>query len=135
MMIRSKTVYLGSYVHSVSLDQLEHVEHAIICVGETGVIEWIEHAGAEDLPAVSVRRGLVLDDIEVLELGPDEFLSPGFIDTHTVRMDVRRRTGAVDHCADGSTRRSTQTMGLGTEYPSLSGWTRSRSPRRGGIKM
>lgn len=79
-----KTVYIGSYVHSLSLTELEQVEHAIIAVGEGGTIEWIEHAAAEQVQNILARHGLGIEDVELVELGPDDFLCPGLIDTHTV---------------------------------------------------
>ena len=79
-----KTIYIGSYVHSLQLTQLEHVERAIICVDGNGIIEWIENIAPEELQDVLAKYGLELDNVEVVELGTDEFLCPGLIDTHTV---------------------------------------------------
>lgn len=79
-----KTIYIGSYVHSLQLTQLEHVERAILCVGEKGIIEWIENIASEELQDLLAKYGLEPDNVEVVELSPDEFLCPGLIDTHTV---------------------------------------------------
>lgn len=82
------TVYTGSYVHSVSLTELEYVENAVICIVE-GVIAWIEKdVTVHQLQDIAVKHGLDLEGgaVDVVELEADEFFSPGFIDTHTVRL-------------------------------------------------
>jgi cytosine/adenosine deaminase-related metal-dependent hydrolase len=79
-----KTIYVGSYVHSLSLTELQDVEHAVLAVGEQGTIEWIEHAPAEELQNILTKHGLGVEDVDVIELGSEEFLCPGMIDTHTV---------------------------------------------------
>lgn len=84
MLVKPKTIYVGSYVHSLSLEELEEVEHGIICVDAEGTIEWVEQAPAERLQEVVLGHGLSLDDADVVELEPEEVLCPGMIDTHTV---------------------------------------------------
>ena len=84
MMIKPKTIYIGSYVHSKTLEELEQVEHGMICVDEHGVIEWVENGSPEQLQTIASGYGLSLDDVEIVELDEDELLCPGFIDTHTV---------------------------------------------------
>lgn len=80
----TQTIYLGSIVHSISLQELQHVEHAILCVGEDGTIAWVEHAKPEELQDVALKHGVDLANVEIVELDPEEFLCPGLIDTHTV---------------------------------------------------
>jgi len=102
-----KTVYIGSYVHSLQLTQLEHVERAIICVDGNGIIEWIENIAPEELQDVLAKYGLESDNVEVVELSPDEFLCPGLIDTHTVSrtwVNARKcRRRMMNNDADSST--------------------------------
>jgi len=86
---RSRTVYHTSYTHSISLTELEHVSKAFICVGETGIIEWIEKDIAiEDVERVLADHGLRTGDVEVVKID-DGGIVPGLIDTHTVRLVYR----------------------------------------------
>lgn len=82
-----RTLYLGSWVHSLSIDHLEYVEKGIISVDQRGIIEWIEKdVEISNVQDIAMRYGLQLDDpdLEVIELSSEEFLCPGLIDTHTV---------------------------------------------------
>lgn len=81
------TIYIGSFVHSRSLVELEHVERAIIHVEADGTISWIEKdVSSTDLQDVALKHGVDLErgNVDIVELDQDEFFSPGFIDTHTV---------------------------------------------------
>ena len=83
------TIYLGSYVHSIELGNLEHVESGAICVSKEGVIDWVEALESREvLQTVASKYGVDLSDgsVTVVELGSDEFLCPGMIDTHTVSL-------------------------------------------------
>jgi len=82
----SRTIYHTSYTHSISLTKLEHVPKALICVGKTGIIEWIEKDIAEDgLERVLADHGLRIGDVEVVRI-EEGGIVPGLIDTHTVRL-------------------------------------------------
>lgn len=79
-----RTVYQTAYTHSISLTELEHVSSSLICVGETGIIEWIEKdTREEDIERVSADHGLQVGDIEVVKI-TEGGIVPGLIDTHTV---------------------------------------------------
>lgn len=82
------TLYYGSYVHSLTLDDLEYTLDALIYIPSSGKIEWIEKDVPKELvQEVAGKHGLILGDgneVELVELGEDEFLCPGFVDTHTV---------------------------------------------------
>jgi guanine deaminase len=84
-MASSSQLFYGSFVHSLSLTELEHSVDSLIYV-RNGVIEWVEKdVHSSQVQEVALTRGLVIGDgsVEVVELGGD-FLCPGLIDTHTV---------------------------------------------------
>jgi guanine deaminase len=88
---RSRTIYHTSYTHSISLTELEHVPKALICLGETGIIEWIEKDVAEEgVERVLADRGLRIEDVEVVKIDEGGIV-PGLIDTHTVRLASKQR--------------------------------------------
>jgi guanine deaminase len=87
---RSRTIYHTSYTHSISLTELEHVSKALICVGETGIIEWIEKDTAdEEVERVLADHELRIGDVEVVKINEGGIV-PGLIDTHTVSPVYRR---------------------------------------------
>jgi guanine deaminase len=92
-----RTLYHGAVVHSLSLDQLEILPSALLCVSEEGVIDWVEKDVEESqIQEVASRHGVLLDDsaggrspgVEVISLGKGEFLCPGLVDTHTVSWNI-----------------------------------------------
>ena len=86
---RSRIAYHTSYTHSISLTELEHVSKALISVGETGIIEWIEKdIATEDVERVLADHGLRICDVEVVEIDVGGIV-PGLIDTHTVCLVYR----------------------------------------------
>lgn len=78
-----KTVFFGSFVHSVSLNKLEILENAAIGVDENGIIAFveknIENFSIEDIK--SQQDGW--SDARVVSIEGTGFYFPGFIDTHT----------------------------------------------------
>ena len=79
-------MYIGSIVHSLSLDEIEYVSSAVLGVRE-GKIEWVEgDVDVTRLEEVLGKYGLERDGVDVVELAEGEFLSPGFVDTHTVSL-------------------------------------------------
>ncbi len=79
----SSVLYYGSFVHSTSLTTLEQCTSSLIYVSK-GLIQWVEkHVESSRVQEVAASHGLMLDDVDVVELGGD-FLVPGLVDTHTV---------------------------------------------------
>jgi guanine deaminase len=80
----SSTILYGAVVNPLSLKEYEKLPHCLIFVGPSGEINWIEkHVPEHMLKETLATRGLVRD-VEIHILKSDEFLMPGFIDTHTV---------------------------------------------------
>jgi len=82
--VNTRTVYHTAYTHSISLTELEHVSKALICVADTGTIEWIEKdVDAQGVEGVLADHGLRIDDVGMVDIA-EGGLVPGLIDTHTV---------------------------------------------------
>lgn len=83
-----RTIYHTAFTHSISLTQLEHASRALVCVGPTGIIEWIE----KDVQAEQINKVLADHEVQLGQDGaelvtiPEGGLVPGLIDTHTVSM-------------------------------------------------
>ncbi|MCJ1281415.1 hypothetical protein MMC26_000734 [Xylographa opegraphella] len=80
-----RTIYIGTFIHSLTLDAVEVVESGSIGVDEKGVIAFIEKdcAIAELAEVVKGRHGW--KEWEVVKVGDGTsttFLFPGFVDTH-----------------------------------------------------
>ncbi|KAF2133343.1 guanine deaminase [Dothidotthia symphoricarpi CBS 119687] len=79
----SKTIYLGPFVHSTSLTELEISEQGAIGVDEKGVIAFVERDVAHDGVDEIKRRNQGWENAEVVSVEGNGFFFPGFIDTHT----------------------------------------------------
>lgn len=73
-----KTIYLGTFVHSVTLTELEIGEKGAIGVNEEGVIEFVERNVG--LAHVHEKYGSY-KDAKIVELTGNGFYFPGFIGT------------------------------------------------------
>lgn len=74
-----KTIYLGSFVHSVTLADLEICEKGAIGVDEQGVIHFVEKNTS---PKETLQKHPEWKDAHTIHVS-DGFFFPGFIDTHT----------------------------------------------------
>ncbi|EPQ58278.1 guanine deaminase [Gloeophyllum trabeum ATCC 11539] len=82
--LSSTTVFHGALVNPLDLHSYQALPHALLCVDPYGDIAWIEpHVPDALVQDVMARKGLVGDDVQVVQLKKGEFLMPGFIDTHT----------------------------------------------------
>ncbi|KAJ4294901.1 hypothetical protein N0V88_005140 [Collariella sp. IMI 366227] len=83
MQIRNK-LFLGSFVHSKTLDELDYLHDTAVCVDRTGTIVAVERDCDEPKArdAVFPRLGWGEDDVEVVRAREGQFFFPGFIDTH-----------------------------------------------------
>lgn len=71
-----RTLYVGPFVHSKSLQDLEICEQGIIGVDENGRIAFIERAGNEAAVAAEKHRWNSYDVVRIRDNG---FFFPGFI--------------------------------------------------------
>jgi guanine deaminase len=76
-----KSLYLGSFIHSKSLDELEYLHDTAVCVDENGVIVAIE----KDYDLKKAEETLfpklhwAIGDVTVKTAKPGQFFFPGFI--------------------------------------------------------
>jgi guanine deaminase len=76
----SKTIYLGPFVHSKSLAELDICQSGAIGVDESGVIRFVEREVTLD---EVWKRNPGWEDAETVTIDDNGFYFPGFIDTHT----------------------------------------------------
>lgn len=81
----SKTIYLGTFVHSISLSELEIGEKGAIGVDENGVIRFVEKN--VDLHAVHERHA-DWKDAKLVEVKGNGFFFPGFIGTSFLEPSI-----------------------------------------------
>lgn len=76
-----KSLYLGSFIHSKSLDVLEYLHDAAVFVDEKGVIVAIERVcdlkKAEE--TIYPKLGWSSADVTIRSTKPGQFFFPGFI--------------------------------------------------------
>jgi guanine deaminase len=82
---RSKAIYVGTFVHSKSLTELEIEERGAIWVDEKGIICFIERNLSGGVSKFAAGLKGVQDEwtnAKVVEIKGPGFFFPGFIDTH-----------------------------------------------------
>jgi guanine deaminase len=77
-----KELFVGTFVHSLSLAQLEIGENGVIGVNN-GKIVFIEKQ-VKDLEAI--KKAHDFEGVKTTILSGSQFLLPGFIDCHIVRL-------------------------------------------------
>ncbi|KAI3329414.1 guanine deaminase [Xylariaceae sp. AK1471] len=78
-------VFFGTFIHSKSLNELEYVHNAAICVDATGKIVAVEPDCNQQkaVETLYVRLGWGLDNVAItVARDARQFYFPGFIDTH-----------------------------------------------------
>lgn len=70
------TIYLGAFVHSISLSELEICDKGAIGVDSNGVIQFVER----DIELAQVQeKHAEWKDAKVVKVGENGFFFPGFI--------------------------------------------------------
>jgi hypothetical protein len=79
--MNGKTLFLGSFIHSKSLDELEYLHDAAVFVDEKGTIVAIEQACDQKKAEETVfpKLGWESGDVSVRAAKEGEFFFPGFI--------------------------------------------------------
>ncbi|KAL2165065.1 hypothetical protein VTH06DRAFT_361 [Thermothelomyces fergusii] len=77
-------VFLGSFVHSKVLGELEYLHNTAIFVNKSGIIVQIEKDCDDSKAKETVLPQLEWEeaDVEFVKAGDEQFFFPGFIDTH-----------------------------------------------------
>ncbi|KAI8078965.1 guanine deaminase [Gilbertella persicaria] len=79
-MMTKYTAYYGTLVHAVSMSQLDIISRGVLVVDTTnGVIVNVAQ-DVQDVKAFLTAHSY--QDTQIKELGPEQFLVPGFVDTH-----------------------------------------------------
>jgi guanine deaminase len=82
----SATVYYGALVNPRALDSFDALPRALLAVDNDGEVAWLEEDVAPSALKETLAAHGVADKTQLVELRMGEFLMPGFIDTHTVRI-------------------------------------------------
>jgi guanine deaminase len=82
-----QTVFYGAVINPQSLISYQVIPNCLIAVSANGQIEWIVEGVIDAMVQETMaQKGCI--DAKVIALNHAEFLMPGFIDTHTVRLIV-----------------------------------------------
>lgn len=77
-------LFLGSFIHSVSLGQLEYLHNTAICVDKSGKIAAVQRDCDRQTAEQTLlpRLGWDLASVDITNAQDGQFFFPGFIDTH-----------------------------------------------------
>ncbi|KAI0382112.1 guanine deaminase [Hypomontagnella monticulosa] len=77
-------LFLGTFIHSISLGELEYLQDTAVCVGKSGKIIAVEiKCGQKEAEEILYPKlGWDANDVAVTIAGEGQFFFPGFIDTH-----------------------------------------------------
>ncbi|CEP14878.1 hypothetical protein [Parasitella parasitica] len=73
------TIYYGTIIHSVSIEQVDIIQNGVLVVDATGIIVHVERDVADIKEFLDKQP---YRDVEIHSLGAEQFLMPGFVDTH-----------------------------------------------------
>lgn len=82
-----RRIFHGTIIHCTSDRKIEiHLDATMMVKG--GVIQWLQRSCGLDLEGVTDMYGVSLHDpmLEIVRLADDEFMVPGFVDTHNVSL-------------------------------------------------
>lgn len=81
--IAGRSVFLGTFVHSKSLEELEFLHDTAVFVDEKGTIVAIEQLEQGSYPGTEAgffsKLGWMKDPVTVITAKPGQFFFPGFI--------------------------------------------------------
>ncbi|KAI0539311.1 guanine deaminase [Xylaria digitata] len=77
-------VFFGTFIHSKSLNELEYLHNAAVCVDTSGKIVAVETDCNQQkaIETAYTRLGWSLDNVSVTLARAGQFFFPGFVDTH-----------------------------------------------------
>ena len=79
------TIFYGAVINPISLTCYSTLLQCLLSIDPSGKIEWmIDNVEQHKLQEILASKKLV--DVNIIYLKDGEFLMPGFIDTHTVRI-------------------------------------------------
>ena len=91
-------IFVGSVVHSLSLQHLEIIDDALLIVRDGRIIALGQAASEQDN-----LQSFGIVDYDVHQLPPGDFLMPGFVDTHNhAPQYAQRGLAGQDHLPERS---------------------------------
>jgi guanine deaminase len=81
----TRTIFYGPLVNTESLSSFQALPRCLLALGSSGHIDWIE----EDVHESALQNVLAQHaslEVPLVSLRHGEFILPGFVDTHTVRI-------------------------------------------------
>ena len=83
MALGSRSLFVGTLIHSKSLDELEYLDDTAVFVDEDGLIVAIQskysQTAAEEIEALFQKLGWSREDVTIKTAKSGEFFFPGFI--------------------------------------------------------
>jgi len=83
MALGSRSLFVGTLIHSKSLDELEYLDDTAVFVNESGVIVSIKsaysQATVEEIETIFQKLGWSREDVAIKTAKAGEFFFPGFI--------------------------------------------------------
>lgn len=108
-------VYYGAIIQSRSLTELDAWPRALLAIDASGVIAWIEtDVSSSEVRDVAGRHGWDIGDsstVEFIEGKKGEWIMPGLVDTHTVRVRLGECVGFGSDRLHFSMRRNSLILG------------------------
>lgn len=76
-----KQLFLGTFVHSKTLAELEYLDGAAVCVNESGTIIAVERDcdAAKAINTLLPSLGWREDEVDIVSTAKGQFFFPGFI--------------------------------------------------------
>jgi guanine deaminase len=87
----TRTIFYGPLVSPKSLSSFQALPRCLLAIGSSGHIDWIE----EDVHESALQDVLAQHaslEAHLVNLRHGEFILPGFVDTHTVRILLTEAT-------------------------------------------
>jgi len=81
----TRTIFYGPLVNPEALSSFQSLPRCLLAVGASGHINWIE----EDVHESALQNVLAQHaslEVHLVNLRHGDFILPGFVDTHTVRI-------------------------------------------------
>src|SRR4051812_25140590 len=108
----------GTFVHSISENEIEYVENGLLGFDEAGILRIVERNVSSESRLEEIVNKNGDEIVEVIRLSKYQFVMPGLVDTHTVcllrgvfdergdRAPMKNRTHARTHGTQHTRRRS-----------------------------
>jgi hypothetical protein len=93
----TRTIFYGPLVNPKSLSSFQALPRCLLAVGSSGHIDWIEEDVHESALQNVLAQHASLEE-HLVSLRHGEFILPGFVDTHTVRILLTEACAQSTQC-------------------------------------